>query len=118
MTAPPKCLSRTPHRSARGSRLAAIRTVERGETPPGLDPRSRRNLRLLLRLFEISQIRRRLVFADWHQHAVSAHEIAVPADSDQRAVHAFGTAGFVPSRTRLGVVHIFFVHGPRSREGV
>src|SRR5260370_8910603 len=86
MTAPHKCLSRTPQRSTRGSRLAAIRTVDRGETPPGLDPRPHRNLRLLLRLFEISQIRRRLVFADRHHHAVSAHEIAVPADSSQRPV--------------------------------
>src|SRR5258705_7178770 len=70
-------------------------------------------LSLLGRLFEIPQIRWRMVFANWHQQPISAHEIAFPPDSDQRAVHVFDTAILGPARTRIGIVHIFFVHGPR-----
>src|SRR6516165_2890185 len=68
------------------------------------------------RLFEISHVRWWLVLADRHQQSVSAHEIACPADSDQRARHAFGTAILGPARPRIGVVAIFLVHGPRPRQ--
>src|SRR5262249_17394863 len=61
---------------------------------------------LLLSLFEISQIRRRLVFADWHQQAVTAHEITFLADGNHRVAHVFGTADFAPAETRIGVAHI------------
>src|SRR5262245_59834163 len=68
---------------------------------------------LLLSLFEISQVRRRLVFADWHQQAVTAHEIAFLADGNHRVTHVFGTADFAPAEARIGVAHILFVYCPR-----
>src|SRR5580698_427474 len=59
----------------------------------------------LLQGFEISQIRRRLIFADGHQHPVTAHVIAFSADSDHRVVHAFGTVSLAPARTRIRAVY-------------
>src|SRR5712671_286107 len=73
---------------------------------------------LLLSLFEISQIRRRLVFADWHQHAVTAHEIAFLADGNHGVAHVFGTADFPPAKTRIGVAYILFVYRPRSCQSI
>src|SRR5215467_2677509 len=74
--------------------------------------------RLLLSLFEISQVRRRLVFADWHQQAVSAHKIAFLPDGNHRVAHIFGTAYFAPAETRIAVVHILFVYRPRSCQSI
>src|SRR6195256_6016126 len=48
-------------------------------------------------VLEISQIRRRLVLANRHQHAVVAHEIALLANGGHRVVFDAGTLG--PART-------------------
>src|SRR5262245_28408930 len=49
---------------------------------------------LLSRLIEIPQIRRRLVLARWHQHAITAQIIEFAADADQR--RAIGAIGLNP----------------------
>ena len=73
---------------------------------------------LFLRLCELAQIRRRLVLADRHQHAIAAHEISVLADRDHRVAHAFGAARFAPTRTRVRIVYVFLVHRPGPRQRV
>src|SRR5580704_1381867 len=65
---------------------------------------------------EISQIWRRLVLADRHQQPVGTREVILPADDDHRVV--LSAVKLDPVRTRIAIVHIFFVHGPRPRQGM
>src|ERR1700730_16897969 len=70
----------------------------------------------LLRLFEISQIGRRLVLLGRHQKPVPAQEIVFLANGNLPV--ALGDVIFWPVRTRIGVAHIFFIHGPRTRQSM
>jgi hypothetical protein len=61
---------------------ASLRSLRKLGCERGHDESGLRGFALLLRLFEISQIRRRLVLLGGHQVAVSAEEIALLADFD------------------------------------
>src|SRR5262249_20671038 len=85
--------------------------------PRRLKPRRPNAISASLRPFlEISQIWRRLILADRHQHAVAAHEITLSADGD----HGIGLdAGALRrARPRIGVARIPLVHGPRPGQCV
>src|SRR5262249_34368969 len=66
--------------------------------------------RSLLRLLEITQIRRRLVLAGRHEQAVGAEHVILPADADMRIV--LGTDFLDPIVVRIGVPGIFLLHAP------
>ena len=71
----------------------------------------------LLRLFEISQIRRRLVLPGGHQEAVSAEHVVLIGDGDM--IVGFGTILFRPGG--IGIIRaapVVLHDGPRSRERV
>ena len=65
---------------------------------------------------EISQIGRRLVLLGWHQDPIPAQEIVFLAYHDLRV--AFGEIVLRPIRTQIGVVDVFLVDGPRTRQSV
>src|SRR5258708_16650441 len=71
---------------------------------------------LLPRLFEIVQIRRRLILAGWHQEPIGAQVIGFIADLRPRV--AFLADEFVPIGPRVGIANIAAGHSPRARQGV
>src|SRR5580704_4495313 len=70
----------------------------------------------LLRLLEISQIRRQLVLLGGHQEAVRAQQIVFRADED--VVVAVLAPGFGPLHRLFGKAHVLPVGGPRPRQGM
>src|SRR5215467_14092093 len=94
-----------PHNKSTGHSASKTRVNALKANPPYTAGHSQASLRQVL---EIAQIRRRLVLADRHQHAVSAHEIALLADGDHRVGLDAGALG--PAVTHI--VSIFLVHGP------
>src|SRR5262249_57196975 len=70
--------------------------------------------RSLLRLLEITQIRRRLVLAARHEQAVGAEHVILPADAGMRIV--LRTDFLDPIVARIGVAWIFLFHGPLPRQ--
>src|SRR5258708_32990173 len=71
---------------------------------------------LLPRLFEIVQIRRRLILAGWHQEPIGAQVIGFIADLRPRI--AFLADEFVPVWPRVGIANIAAGHGPGARQGM
>src|SRR6266849_6198455 len=84
----------------------------------GTDPVAPCGLQILLfpRLLEITQVRRRLILAGWHQQPIGAQEIGFLADL--RPQIAFVADEFVPIGSRVGVANIAASHCPRARQGV
>src|SRR5207249_11441923 len=72
--------------------------------------------RSLLRLIEISQIRRRLVFLCRHQEAVETEHVILPANAD--VVVAFTANVFDPDRSRIGISAVSLFHRPGTCQGV
>src|SRR6266704_3733964 len=70
--------------------------------------------KLLLRLIEISQVRRRLILLHWHQVAVTAHHVIVLADPDVMIV--LGTMVEMPDHIALAL--ILLGNGPGARERI
>src|ERR1700719_2516101 len=58
----------------------------------------------------------RLVLLGRHQKPVPAQEIVFLANGNLPV--ALGDVIFWPVRTRIGVAHIFFIHGPRTRQSM
>src|SRR5262249_49870387 len=71
---------------------------------------------LLLRLIEISKIRRRLVLLGGHQKAVGAQVVVFVADDDLAV--AFGAGAFAPGRAQIRIAPKRLVDAPRPRQRV
>src|SRR5712691_520382 len=70
----------------------------------------------LLRLLEISQIRRSLAFLGRHQQAIGAQHVALRADKE--VIVVLGTIDFAPEWLRIWFATVVFHHGPRTRQRV
>src|SRR5258705_2033643 len=71
---------------------------------------------LFLCLFEISQVRRWLILAGRHQHAVRAEEIIVAAENDLGVVLTTIVLG--PIGVRVWVANVSFIYRPRPCQGM
>jgi hypothetical protein len=69
----------------------------------------------LRRLFEISQIGRRLILLGGHQESIPVQEIVFRADDDQ--VVALGARRFAPVWAQTRIAPKCLVHAPRPRQG-
>ena len=68
-------------------------------------------------MFEILQIRRRLILAGRHQHSVAAQIVVFASDHDLPVIFVadeFGPLGGL----LIGIADISFVHGPRPGQGI
>src|SRR5215510_8274732 len=70
----------------------------------------------LLRPRKIAQIRRRLVFAHWHQQTIGAHVVVLVADAD--VTIALRADELAPRRLLRRITLIFPHHGPGPRQRV
>src|SRR5262249_464466 len=70
----------------------------------------------LLRLVEIAQVGRRLVFLRGHQVAVGAEHVVLATNMD--VIVAFRADIFAPIRSRIGVALVALEHLPRPRQRV
>src|ERR1700675_308292 len=71
---------------------------------------------LLLRLLEMSQVRRRLVLAGGHDVVVGVAVIEFVADLDHRG-HP-GAIFLTPRREFVSIATVCLEHGPWAREGI